>query len=593
VFRNQKATKERPWIHRLRPVGSLIIFAAAVSVVVEFGFYVNRTTVLCLTGIQILSLLIAAGKTVCSIPGLRSRAEGPGHPLGRLVVLLFFLALGVCSIFGVEANFLPSVIDTLKFCVLYFAVMELFPVTGGGVRLPLPPRVLSFLYGRPAFAIALSFVGVILAGTVLLMFPRATADGQGTPFVDALFTATSATCVTGLIVRDTPEYFSRFGHWVILVLIQIGGLGIMTITAFFVTAVGRRIRMSQMQVVQEAIDAKSFAEVRSALKAIIVSTFAIEAVGAILLFTQWSPERPFIESPLFCSLFHSVSAFCNAGFSLFSNSLMDYWLNLPINLIITTLIILGGVGFTVLSNLSHLFSTRTRKKPARLSLHSRFVLVTTLILIVIGMAMVLMFETTHVLRDLPWRDKVLSAYFQSVTTRTAGFNTVDISALSPATRFGFMALMFIGGSPGSTAGGIKTTTLVLLVLTMVAAARGKDRVTCAGFTIPTETTWRAVGITVVAVFALGIFIILLLLPISVTPGAPHTSFSDIMFEAFSAFGTVGLSTGLTPHLSALGKLLISLLMFLGRVGPLTLAIVFSGRPSRDLVRYPETHVMVG
>ncbi|MEW6357640.1 MAG: TrkH family potassium uptake protein [Planctomycetota bacterium] len=586
-------TEGRSWIHRLRVVGSVVICAAALSVVIELGFYLHRTTALCLMGLQVLAVLIAVGKAVHSVSAARVRGESMGHPIGRLAVILFLLIVSACSALRVESAFLPSTIDTLKFCVLYFAVMEVFPTSGGEVRLPLPPRMLAFLYARPALAIVLSFLGVILVGTALLMFPRATADGEGTPFVDALFTATSATCVTGLIVRDTPEYFSRFGHWVILGLIQTGGLGIMTIAAFFATGVGRRLRMRHLQVVQEAVAARSFAEVRSAVKAIILLTFTIEAIGALFLFTQWSHQERFVESPLFCSVFHSVSAFCNAGFSLFSNNLMDYWLNAPINLIITSLIILGGLGFTVLTNLFELLPVRSRKKRARLSLHSRLVLTATILLIMGGMAIFLAFEPTHVLRGLPWRDRLLPAYFQSVTTRTAGFNTVDIGSLSPPTQFGFMALMFIGGSPGSTAGGIKTTTMVLLFLTMLTAARGKGRVTCWGHTVPTETIWRAVGITVVASFALALCIMLLLAPASTIPGAPYTSFNDIMFEAFSAFGTVGLSTGLTPYLSILGKLLIILLMFLGRVGPLTLAIVFSGRPSSDLVKYPETHVMVG
>ena len=593
VFRKQEAAETRLWNNRLRTVGSVIILAATLSVVIEFGFYLHRTAVACLTALQVSALLVAVGKMAYDILTAESRHRAMGHRRGRLVVMLFLTLSWVCSALGIEAHFLPGAVGTLKFAAIYFGVIEMLTIPGGGVRPPLPPNVLVFLYGRPALAIALSFLGVILVGTVLLMFPRATADGQGTPFVDALFTATSATCVTGLIVRDTPAYFNRFGHWVILALIQVGGLGIMTITAFFVTAVGRRLRMSQMQLVQEAVDAKSFAEVQSALKAIIILTFTIEAVGAILLFTQWSPERHFVPDPLFCSLFHSVSAFCNAGFSLFSNSLMDYWLNVPINLTITGLIILGGLGFTVLTDVSRRLAARGRGKRARLSLHSRFVLVTTLLLILAGMGIFLMFEPAHALRDLPWRDKILVAYFQSVTTRTAGFNTVDIGALNPATLFGFKILMFIGGSPGSTAGGIKTTTLVLLVLTMVAAARGRDRVTCSGYTVPTETIWRAVAITVVAVFSLGAFFMLLLLPASVARGAPHTSYGDIMFEAFSAFGTVGLSTGVTSHLETLGKVLISLLMFLGRVGPLTLAIVFSGRRSPELVRYPETNVMVG
>jgi len=580
------------WLRACRAIRSLIVFAGAASVVIEFGFFLHQAAVLCLTVLQIVAVVLVVAHAVIGVARSPEKRLALGLRAGRLLVALIAVVVWLCAAFGIEGAFIPGAIAMLKFSAIFFALVHTLPEPGDAIRLPLPAWGLKLLYGNPTLMVVLSFVFVILVGTMLLCLPRAT-PARGIAVVDALFTATSATCVTGLIVKDTPNDFTRFGHWVIVGLIQVGGLGIMTITAFFAAATCRRMRMSQTQIMQTSLDTESFADVHQAVRAIIVLTFTIEAVGAMLLFTQWSEERSGIGTPLFCSMFHSVSAFCNAGFALFSDNLMEYRVNIPINLTITSLIVLGGLGFTVLVDIYRVLKLRSTGRRSRLELHSRLVLTTTLVLIVSGTLLFFVMEHTHVLRGLPFKDKILSSYFQSVTTRTAGFNTVDISAMNPATLFGFMVLMFIGGSPGSTAGGIKTTTAALVFLALIAAVRGRRRINCAGFTVPTEVMWRALAIMAIALFAFSIVFMLLLLPVSMVDGGTQTSFRDIMFEAFSAFGTVGLSAGVTPHLSTVGKLLICALMFMGRLGPLSLAIALSGRPSPDLVRYPEANVMVG
>ncbi len=440
-------------------------------------------------------------------------------------------------------------------------------------------RVLRRIRLNTPRIVALSFMTTILLGTILLTFPTATEDGKGSDFVDALFTATSATCVTGLIVQDTPVYFSTFGEAVILILIQLGGLGIMTYSAFIALLFGR-FSFVQRKTAQEMLEEDQ--NVMSMILYIFKMTLAFEFVGVILLFLRWV----FIfDSPghaLWLSLFHSVSAFCNAGFSLFSNSLENFTSDPLINFSILSLILFGGIGFYVV----HDIINRIRGVNKRLSLHSKLAISVSVVLIVLGFFIVFFFEFGGVLLHENIGTKLCASLFQSITTRTAGFNTLNISAFSNVTLTFFIILMFIGASPGSTGGGIKTTTFAILLISVKTLFQRKEHVEVFGRTIPYSGLLKAFTLMISA-------LVLIFLIFSLLLTIENKPYIDLLFETVSAFGTVGLSTGITPELTTAGKLLITLLMYLGRIGPLTFGLALAGRIRKGNVLYPEARVIIG
>ena len=430
-----------------------------------------------------------------------------------------------------------------------------------------------------ARVVVLSFASVILVGTILLTFPTATHDGVGTGFVDALFTATSATCVTGLIVQDTPTYFTYFGQMVILVLIQLGGLGIMAYSAFLAILLGR-FTLGQRAMVQEMLEEEK--NVLRMVFYIFKMTFLVELFGALVLSARWLFYFDAPAKALYYSVFHSVSAFCNAGFSLFSDSLSSFVSDSVVNVVIMSLIILGGFGFIVVYEI-----TRKVRDPAgQLSTHTRLVLTMSALLTATGFLTIFFFEFDGALLNHPLGAKVWASLFQAVTPRTAGFNTILISSLSPVTLCAIVILMFLGASPGSTGGGIKTTTSAILLLSLRSILKGKQDIEVFGRTIPSSIVYRAVGLLVGALLLLGSTFLLLLV-------FEHKPFLPLLFEAVSAFGTVGLSTGITSDLTTVGKFVIIVLMFGGRIGPLTLAIAMTRRMKRGKVVYPEARVIVG
>jgi trk system potassium uptake protein TrkH len=427
--------------------------------------------------------------------------------------------------------------------------------------------------------IALSFLGTIMLGTILLTFPSATADGKGTPFVDAFFTATSATCVTGLIVRDTPVYFSTFGQIIILALMQLGGLGIMTYSAFLALIFGR-FSLGQRRVVQEMMDEER--NVLNMIAYIFKMTFTIEAVGALILYARWIMHFKDPAYTIYMSIFHSISAFCNAGFSLFSNSLESFTGDAVINIVITLLIILGGLGFIVVYELSHLRQTPEK----RLSTHTRLVLTVSSILIATCFLIFFFLEFDHALLEYPITAKIWGALFQSVTPRTAGFNTVPIASFSAVTLTIMIILMFIGASPGSTGGGIKTSTLAILLLSLKSILKGKEDIEVFNRTISSSIVYKAVALVVGSLLLLASMFLLLLL-------SENKPFLPLLFETVSAFGTVGLSMGITADLTILGKIFIIVLMFTGRIGPLTLGFALMKGSRARRIRYPDAKVMIG
>lgn len=457
----------------------------------------------------------------------------------------------------------------------------------------------------PPKVVAVSFLLAILIGSVLLVLPFAAsatykehAKARGFSYIDALFTATSATCVTGLIVHDTGSDFSPFGQVVILLLIQAGGLGIMTMSTFFLLLFGRKITMRDSVTVRMSLGEKGVKTTASFIKYALLLTFSIELFGAIVLFWRfrWGAEHLGIGKAMYHAVFHAVSAFCNAGFSLYASSLMGKeWL---VVLTVALLIVLGGCGFIVLYNiLNRRLWKKDKLERGRLTLQSRVVLWATGLLLAVGLIAFLVLEwNTPGMCGETVPKRLMHSLFCSVTPRTAGFNTIDYSEMSRPGLLLTIFLMFVGGSPGSTAGGIKTCTLVVLLATAYAIIRGHKNVVVFNRTLPTRVVQEATAVVLIAL--LFVFISSEALSISeraleLLPGFERGFPLRTAFEVMSAFGTVGLSTGITPFLSLAGKVIITITMFVGRIGPLALALVVAGREVTPSVEYPEEGLMIG
>ena len=435
----------------------------------------------------------------------------------------------------------------------------------------------------PPQLLVVGFSVMILIGTFLLMLPIANHTGEALPFIDAFFTATSATSVTGLVVRDTGTFFTTFGQVVILILIQIGGLGFMTMATLFALVFKRRISLKDRLILQEAMNHGSMEGIVRLIRKVLYYSLIIEVSAAALLAMRFAVDMA-IPKAIYFGLFHAVSMFNNAGFDLFGefHSLTNYVGDPIVNVVVMLLIVTGGIGFIVIVDLVNY------RKNRRLSLHAKVVLSMTAALITIGFITIFIFEFTNksTLAPLSWGEKVWSALFQAVTSRTAGANTLDIGSMRQATQFFIITLMFIGASPGSTGGGIKTTTFTILAGAVVAMITRKNDVILFRYRLAQERIFKAVTITMFALF----WVIALAMILSVTETAP---FLSILFEAMSAFGTVGLSMGLTADLSDVGKVFICLTMFVGRVGLLTLAYALGPKKERELFRYPEGKIIIG
>lgn len=444
-------------------------------------------------------------------------------------------------------------------------------------------RMVRAIQDSPERVLALGFAAAIAVGTALLLIPAATAPGRRTDFLTALFTATSATCVTGLVVVDTATHWTWFGHLVIALLIQVGGLGIMTMSTFFALLLGKRITLRERLVVQEALGQLTLAGVVRLVRLVLLATVICEGLGTLLLFVQWAGRYP-APRALALAAFHSVSAFNNAGFDLFSVSLQPFVEDAGVVLVIAALIVLGGLGFVVLAELCSF-----RRGHWRPSLHTFVVLRVTGLLIVGGMLFILAVEWNNplTLGPLSLKGKLLAALFQSITPRTAGFNVVPMAGLRVATLVLTVVLMFIGASPGGTGGGIKTTTFASLVLAVWAAVRGDAEITVHERRLPWSVVQKALAITFISLtLVIGVSMVL-----SLTEGGEYL---PLLFETTSAFGTVGLSMGVTPDLSVVGRVLIICTMFTGRVGPLTLAMALARRARGPAhVHFVEERVAVG
>lgn len=440
--------------------------------------------------------------------------------------------------------------------------------------------------------ILLSFIVVILIGAVLLSLPVSSADGKATPFVDALFTATTSTCVTGLVVAPTVSTWSTFGHIVMLVLIQVGGLGVITVMAALSVFLHRRMGLSDRVLVQDAFNLDSLSGLGAFVKKVVKGTFLVEGVGALLYMTVFVPE--FGARGIWISVFNSISAFCNAGIDIIGeNSLCDYATHPVINLVTSLLIIFGGLGYIVWWDVIRLIKGRLNGKKLglkSLTLHSKIVLTTTAILILVGGLLFFLFEYNNPLtiKDMSLYDKIQVSVFQSVTTRTAGFASVPQENLTNASAVLSLLLMFVGGSPVGTAGGIKTVTFAVIVASAISSVKNKDSVDVFNRSIARQTVSKAVAVACTSGF------IVLLSTLLLACVTPEASVIDVAFETVSATATVGLSRNLTTSLSVLGKIIITVTMYFGRVGPISLAVALNLRKQNtSIIKNPTEDVRVG
>jgi trk system potassium uptake protein len=501
-----------------------------------------------------------------------------------LVLILFYYFFGVSIIANISEklhfDLQPYVLLSIQ---IYFLLIVGFEVGKASQHLKL-------LAMGPSALMTLSFVVLIFFGAGLLMLPEMTH--QGIRFIDALFTSASASCVTGLTVVDTGTYFTFKGQIVILMLIQLGGINIVSFATFFATFY-RSDSVRYQSVLRDFLSSGKISDTRNLLRRIIFFSVVIEIVGALFIYFSWIRQISFNSEfeKLYYSIFHSVSAFNNAGFSLFKGNLYENGVVLSFNvhIVIMILIFLGGIGFTTLEDFYSILTNKSKwsRISKSIKIGSKIALKTSLWLIVIGAALFLYAEWDNVLSGQILKEKVITALFQSITTRTAGYNTVDMTALTQPVLISFLFLMFIGASPGSTGGGIKTTTFSVILRTSIATIRGKKNVEAYHHTFSFSLIDRAYAIALFAIFL--IFSSTLLLSFT----EPHVPFLKLIFEEVSAFATVGLSTGITPYLSDPGKLIITLSMFIGRIGPLTLAVFLSKRIISTKYRYPDVNIMVG
>lgn len=450
-------------------------------------------------------------------------------------------------------------------------------------------HVLAMIKLRPSQTLALSFIGLISAGSLLLTFPAATLDGKGASFIDAVFMMTSASCVAGLTVLDIGTTFSRFGQTVILFGIQAGGLGIMFLSAAFAVLVGGTITGRRQAGMRAVLDVSTPEGLKSLIRAVITTTVATEAIGIISLFFLTTSHIPTMTDRLWWSIFHSISAFCNAGLGLWHNSLVPFVDDTLICVVFMILITIGGIGFFVIADVTDSDVWRVKKIRAvwdRLQVQSKVVIVASLILNITGMMLFLFFEYDGALRDLSAIEKIIASLFYSISLRSAGFNVVPLGALANTTVIFSIALMFIGASPGSTGGGIKTTTAAISVVSLRAMLWGREDVELFGRRIDSFVINRSLSIVLVAVIIIALFLTLLV-------GSQNIPFEKLFFEVVSAFGTVGMTMDTTTQLNDIGKLLIICVMYIGRIGPLTLALAIGERKISQSYRLPKGSIAVG
>lgn len=574
--------------HRLGILIRLMAFLAVFSLITEYGFYVSPEAVVWLHRLDFLIIaififeLFLKGLFHWSNPQFWRSHAIQVFLVGLLALEFIFLKYIFYS--TPVANLLDS-INLVSLTKVYIVLAQIYLLLSLLVRAIQAERSIALLKITPAQLLVLSYLAVILIGTFLLILPRSQAQAGGVSILDALFTSTSAVCVTGLITVDTATVWTGLGKFFILVLFQIGGLGIMTYTVAFALLLGESLGMREKALMQDILSVKALGKIGRLLVTIIGVTFLAEMVGTAFLFSFWREEFGAIKALAF-SIFHAVSAFCNAGFSLFSANLTESPSNAGVVISIALLIVLGGLGFTVLLEIfdPHRWTRLRKENRARFSLQTKIVIWFSLVLVIIGAMWIYLFEALPT--RTAWNDGILHATFQSITSRTAGFNTVDISNYHLPTQILLMIFMFVGASPGSTGGGVKTVTVALIMISVWCTWRGRPHTEMGRRRLPEETIRNAFLIVVLySTVVIGSTLVL-----AVTETAPLKA---ILFEELSAMGTVGLSLGLTPHLSPTGKCIIILSMLIGRIGLFAFLLVLGRRAIGAKYAYPEENVMLG
>ena len=568
----------------------LVLFLSVLSLFLEYGIHQTRGIFWITNILDYFIIFLFVSETAIRLGRAENKASYIRNNLFDLLLLSVILALFIYTRY---MRYLLGAAEVSRLSNNIILIRNTFNILKILSRVKRLNAYIKSVSSHPAQTIAFSFIIIILLGTIFLMLSISTADNSRLGFVDSLFTATSAVCVTGLIVVDTATKFSLFGKIVIMVLIQIGGLGIMILSYFGAFVIGKRISIEEKLALSYLLNEQDMQKISTSIMKIIFITFGIELVGALILYGNFNDLYGDSLQAIFYSVFHAVSAFCNAGFALFSDSLESFKSNIAMNFTIAGLVITGGISFSVIFNLienfktnveTNIFSRRIRK--SRLTLNTKVVMITTVILIFGGMLLVYGIEHKWNLVQHDLKTQYLAAFFQSVMLRTAGFNTINFATLRVPTLLIMVIFMFIGGASGSTAGGVKVNTVSVIFAYLKSVLYNRNETTMLNNFLSKSIINKAFLIVALAsgVIFIGTFILSLLEPFP---------FEHILFETVSAFGTVGLSTGITGSLCILSKLTIIILMFIGRLGPMTLIIALSQNPDQVRVKYPEGNILIG
>ncbi len=574
---------------------SIVFLYSIVALVTIIGFYVSLQTINVLLIFTRIALIIFVVQELLRIVFFPNRLKHFFERWFEIAVSIFFIGILLSQDYSILLfnKYLPN-LSEIEIRSVFLTIVSLILVLTFVIKSTKYLDSLLKFNIHPSGLFALSFATIIIIGSILLTLPKATVSGESTPYLDALFTSTSAVCVTGLVVYNTAQHFTLFGQIIILILIQVGGLGVMTLTTFFAAFLSGGLSVRVRFLMKDYLNQLNVSNIYNLILKIFLFTFVIELFGAaILFFTKYNPNSPNLGMEIFSSIFHSVSAFCNAGFSIYSMGLMDESVvnNYGYLSVIALLIILGGLGFTVLSDLFNSFKIWRKNFGLYIknnfSLSSKIVLNSTIIIISIGTFVIFLIPESHSLPSQNIFQKLFHSAFLAITSRTAGFNTIPIELVSVPASFIVLFIMWVGASPGSTGGGIKTTTFSLVTLSLLNHIRGKERMELFHKEIDAKNIHTAFLVVIANIISLsiGIFVLLLI--------EPSKQPFDLVFEAVSAASTVGLTRNITPYLGDGGKIVIIFLMFIGRVGFLNFFLAFYKPSKEPNYHYKKETIMVG
>lgn len=570
-------------IGKVTPVFGIIAF---ISLFLKYGFHLSDSSIAQLLILdEIIAIFFVITLLVKFFISDTKWQYVRQSPFEFALLMLFIISILFEEIISIEEpHILIRRTTSHSFIKLYFVIIQIYIVINGIITLAKTSEKWLFFSLNPARILMISYVLAIVTGMLMLKLPKATYEGIS--WIDAFFTSTSAVCITGLTTVNISQIFTFEGEVIIMLLIQLGGLGIITLTSFIALFVQRGFRLREQIIVQEILDNENLSKLTSILKAIVSITFISELIGAIGLYFAWNNLGLTEFERIFSAVFHSISAYCNAGFSTFANGFetAGYQFSSISLITIMLLIVFGGLGFYTYSDILHIGEIKLNRKKG-LTLQSKIILIGTLILIFVGAGMIWI-TCNESWKNLPLGEQVLQSFFLSITSRTAGFSMVSIGELAIPTLMVVILLMYIGGAPNSTSGGIKMTTVMTLLATLSAFIRGKTRVEIGWNTLPMRIVRRAFIVFMVS-------ILLIVTTLFILSWTEDQAFVDILFEIVSAFGTVGLSRGITPDLTVIGKILIASIMFAGRIGLFSFAVAMSEVKNDTSYTYPEINLMVG